>query len=273
MNKADVYRITDRLDDASLEAIAARLEVRGQHPRFMAMLNEYLDAMALHPSARVLDLGCGTGVASREVARRPGFAGRVLGIDRSAYLVAAARKRALEEGLSAWLEFEMGDSRSLALANGSFDAAIAHTLLSHVEDPLAVLREMARVVRPGGVIGIFDGDYASMTFAGADAASAQRTDAAIIEAIATSPRAMRDMPQLLAEAGLQLQCAFGHVMADIGRADYFAGTISSFVRLLPRAGAMTQSEVQQWADDMLARSARGAFFGATNFYSYVARRP
>jgi hypothetical protein len=65
MKKADVYRITDRLDGASLEAIATRLEVRGQHPRFMAMLNEYLDVMALHPAAQVLDLGCGTG------ARRP----------------------------------------------------------------------------------------------------------------------------------------------------------------------------------------------------------
>jgi ubiquinone/menaquinone biosynthesis C-methylase UbiE len=273
MTKADVYRITDQLDDGSLEAIATRLELRGQHPRFMAMLNEYLDAMALHPGARVLDLGCGTGVAGREVARRPGFAGRVMGIDRSPYLIALARKRALEHALSAWLEFEVGDSRSLALANGAFDAAIAHTLLSHVEHPLEVLREMARVVRPGGVIGIFDGDYASMTFAGADAAAAQHTDARIIAAIATSPRVMRDMPQLLHQAGLELQAAFGHVMADIGRADFFAGIMPSFVKLLPRAGAMTEAEAAQWAKDMVQRSERGVFFAATNFYSYVARRP
>ena len=273
MQKADVYRITDTLDQASLEVMATRLEVRGRHPRFMQMLAEYLAAMALHAHARVLDLGCGTGVAGREVARRPGFEGRVTGIDRSAYLIAVARQRAQEEGLAARLDFQVGDSRSLGLPDGSFDAAVAHTLLSHVEDPLAVLGEMARVVRPGGTIGIFDGDYASMTFASADAQSGRHTDAAIVEAIATSPRVMRDMPRLLREAGLQLQAAFPHVVADIGKADFFSGTIPSFVKLLPRAGAMSEAQAAQWAADMLARSEQGTFFGATNFYSYVARRP
>jgi ubiquinone/menaquinone biosynthesis C-methylase UbiE len=273
LQKADVYRITDTLDQASLEVMATRLEVRGRHPRFMAMLAEYLDAMKLDRDARVLDLGCGTGVASREVARLPAFAGRVTGIDRSAYLVAMARQRALEEGLAARLAFQVGDSRSLGLPDASFDAVVAHTLLSHVEEPLAVLQEMARVVRPGGTIGVFDGDYASMTFASADAQSGRQTDAAIVEAIATSPRVMRDMPRLLREAGLQLESAFPYVVADIGKADFFAGTIPSFVKLLPRAGAMTEAQAAQWASDMLARSDQGIFFGATNFYSYVARRP
>jgi SAM-dependent methyltransferase len=237
------------------------------------MLTEYLDAMALHPNDRVLDLGCGTGVASRAVAGRPGFAGRVTGIDRSAYLVEVARRRALEERLSDWLEFEVGDSRSLGLPDGAFDAVVAHTLLSHVEDPLEVLREMARVVRSGGTVGIFDGDYASMTFASADPQSGRATDAAIVEAIATSPRVMRDMPGLLLQAGFRLHAAFAHVVADIGKADFFAGTIPSFVKLLPRAGAMSEAQAAAWAQDMLERSERGAFFGATNFYSYVARKP
>ena len=273
MSKADVYRITDCLDEAALEAIAARMELRGRHGRFMAMLDEYLDAMALHPSARVLDLGCGTGFVGRTVARRPGFAGQVLGLDRSPYLVDVARRRAAEEGLSAWLQFDVGDAASLPLADASVDAAIAHTLLSHVEEPLAVLRQVARVVRPGGVVGIFDGDYASMTFGSADPGVGGRIEAAIIGAIATSPRVMRDMPRLLHAAGLELQESFSHVMADIGRADFFAGTISSFVKLLPAAGAMTEAEAGAWAQEMAAFSERGTFFAAANFYSCVARRP
>jgi ubiquinone/menaquinone biosynthesis C-methylase UbiE len=212
-------------------------------------------------------------VASRALARRPGFAGHVTGIDRSAYLIDRARKLAAEEGLSARIHFLVGDSGSLKLADAAYDAAVAHTLLSHVEEPLAVLREMARVVRPGGVIGIFDGDYASMTYASADECSGQHTDAAIIEAIATNPRVMRDMPRLLQEAGLQFQQAFAHVMADVGRADYFAATLASFNKLLPRAGAMTEPQVEAWVRDMLERSERGTFFAATNFYSYVVRRP
>ena len=142
MEKADVYRLTDSLDEASLEVMATRLEVRGRHPRFMAMLDEYVDAMGLHPAAHVLDVGCGTGVASRAIARRPGFAGRVSGIDRSPYLVAVARKRSVEEGLTAWLEFEVSDSRSLGLPDGSFDAAVAHTLLSE-RDRAMLFRTLA----------------------------------------------------------------------------------------------------------------------------------
>jgi SAM-dependent methyltransferase len=272
MDKADVYRITDKLDDGALEVMATRLESRGRHPRFAAMLEEYIGAMSFDADARVLDLGCGTGVASRAVARKPGFSGRVIGIDRSAYLIEAAKRLAREEGISDKVEFEVGDSRSLGLPEGTFDAAIAHTLLSHVEDPLSVLREMARVVRPGGVIGVFDGDYASMTFASADETSGRSTDAAIVEAIATSPRVMRDMPRLLREAGLRLHVAFAHAVADIGKADFFAGTIPSFEKLLPRAGAMTESEAAAWATQMVGYSEQGTFFGASNFYSYVAVR-
>jgi hypothetical protein len=84
---------------------------------------------------------------------------------------------------------------------------------------------------------------------------------------------MRDMPGLLLQAGFRLQAAFAHVVADIGKADFFAGTIPSFVTLLPRAGAMSEAQAAAWAQDMLERSERGAFFGATNFYSYVARKP
>jgi hypothetical protein len=86
MEKADVYRITDALDGTSLEAMAARLEVRGKHPHFMAMLDEYLDAMQIDSARGVLDLGCGTGVASRAVLRRPRFAGAVPQLLREAGL-------------------------------------------------------------------------------------------------------------------------------------------------------------------------------------------
>lgn len=272
MTKADVYRITDTLDPASLEVMATRLELRGRHPRFAGMLDEYLDAMALQGARRVLDLGCGTGVASRAVARRAGFAGRVTGIDRSPYLIEVARRRANEEGMTQALQFEVGDSRSLGLADEGFDAAVAHTLLSHVENPLAVLGEIVRVVRPGGVVGIFDGDYASMTFAGADEASSRAVDAAIVQAIATSPRVMRDMAGFLDAAGLRLERSFAYVLAEVGKADYYSGTIQSFEKLLPSAGAMTPGQAAAWAQDMRVRSERGTFFGSCNFYSFVARR-
>jgi len=90
MGAVDVYRITDQLDDATLDVLIVRLEARGKHPRFEMMMREYLDAMAIDSARYILDLGCGTGVVARTIARRPPFAGRVMGVDRSPHLVAAA---------------------------------------------------------------------------------------------------------------------------------------------------------------------------------------
>lgn len=63
----------------------------------------------------------------------------------------------MEERLADRVRFETGDSHSLRLAADSLDAVVAHTLFSHLDNPVIVLAEMRRVLRPGGVIAIFDG--------------------------------------------------------------------------------------------------------------------
>jgi ubiquinone/menaquinone biosynthesis C-methylase UbiE len=272
MSTVDVYRITNQLDDATLDALVNRLEARGKHPRFIEMMQEYFDAMDIDGAGTVLDLGCGTGVAARAIARRPGFAGRVIGIDRSPYLTAVANRLARSEGLAETVEFRTGDSHTLGLADAGFDAVIAHTLLSHVEDQLGVMKEIARVVKPGGRVGIFDGDFASMTLSVGEPAKAKAMDETIIGAVVTNPRIMREMPALLREAGLERTAAFSYVVADIGTADFFAPTLQSLRRLLPKSGATSESEANAWADAMMQRSEEGTYFAAGNFYSYVATR-
>ena len=272
MKTIDVYRITDDLDDATLDVMVTRLEARGEHPRFAEMMQEYFDAMAVDSASSVLDLGCGTGVAARAIARRPGFSGRVTGIDISHHLIAAANRLAEEDGVESKVAFRVGDSHSLELRDAEFDAVVAHTLFSHLDDPRGVLREIARVVKPGGKVGIFDGDYASLTFATDDPADGKAADEVIHSAMVTNPRVMRQMPQLLREAELDLVAAFPHVVAEMGRADFWEGAIQSLEKLLPKAGAMTESQASEWAAGMLRRSDQGTFFGASNYYGYVAAK-
>ena len=126
MSSADPYGRTDQLDESLLEVLAARLEARAEHPYFDRMLTEYLDAMDIDQAKAVLDMGSGTGVASRAVARRPSFTGSVIGIDLSPYLTAVATRLAAEEAV-AGVEFRVGDSASVDLASEEFDAVIAHT--------------------------------------------------------------------------------------------------------------------------------------------------
>jgi SAM-dependent methyltransferase len=253
MATVDVYAITDKLDDTLLQVLAARLEARGQHPRFRAMLTEYLDAMNIDTARTVLDIGCGTGVAARTIARRKGFTGIVTGIDISAGLVQVAERLSTTEGVSEQIKFVVGDTRRLDIPDEGFDAVVAHTIVSHV--------------------GIFDGDYASITFDHPNPTKGKSYDEALISAIVSSPRVIRQMPRLLSEADLEFVASFQHVIAEIGNADFWLSALESFRKLIPKAGAMSEEETAGWVDGLLEDSRNGVFFGACNYYSYIATRP
>jgi ubiquinone/menaquinone biosynthesis C-methylase UbiE len=272
MGASDPFRITDQLEDIVLDVMVSRLEVRGRHRFFQDVMQEYLDAMDIDSAGSVLDIGCGTGVVARAIARRDRFSGRVTGIDLSPYLVRAARHLAGEEALGQVVEFHPGDTRNLDIPDSSFDAVVAHTLVSHVDEPLTIVEEAARVVKPGGLIGIFDGDYASMTFALDDPAQGKWYDEILIKALVTSPRVMRQMPRLIRQVGLEMVGMFPYVMAEAGGGDFWRSSIDAYERLAPRSGQMTEAQAASWANALREASHPGVFFGAGNYYTYIARR-
>lgn len=273
MPTMDVFSMTDQLEDAMLDVMVERLETRGAHPRFVAMMEDYLDAMAIDEAGEVLDLGCGTGVVARAIARRPDFSGRVTGVDLSAYLAEAATRLSAEEGLAERVRFEAGDTQSLGFENDSFDAVVAHTLMSHVPDPAAVLGEAARLVRPGGAIGVFDGDFTSLSFELENAEDATQFDARLVESVSNQPRVMRRLPRLAKDAGLSIERSFAYVLTEVGRAEFWESSVRSLGALLPKAGAMTQDEADAWVASQMRASEEGVFFGTSNYYGYVLRRP
>ncbi|MBP0444809.1 methyltransferase domain-containing protein [Roseomonas sp. SSH11] len=269
----DVYGRTFQMDEQTLGVIATRLEARGRHPFFLRVIDEYMGELSLTAGESVLDIGCGTGVAARAIARRPDMHGPITAIDISEHLVKAGRRLAEEEGLGDRIDFRVGDAHGLGLPEGGFDVVVMHTLISHVADPAAVLAEGKRLLRPGtGRMVVFDGDYASLTLATDAADGGEATDRAVQRGIIAQPRVMRAMPRLLAEAGLGLLWSRAYVVADIGRADYCAPMITSFRVLLPKVGVMTEAEANSFADGLERASAENRFFGASNFYTYLAGR-
>jgi 2-polyprenyl-6-hydroxyphenyl methylase / 3-demethylubiquinone-9 3-methyltransferase len=109
--------------------------------------NPWVAAKILHergPNARVLDVGCGAGFLSNHLAHQ-GF--DVTGIDASA----ASLEVAARHDVSGRATYVLGDAMSLPFASGSFDVVCAMDFLEHVEDPAAVVAEIARVLAPGGV--------------------------------------------------------------------------------------------------------------------------
>jgi SAM-dependent methyltransferase len=273
MATRDAYCFINDLDVSTVEGLIARLEFRGKDPTFTQMRDAYLAQLAFPLTAHILELGCGTGVVLRALAQRTDFSGRLVGVDQSPLLIAAARRLAAVEGVDQCIEFRVGDVHHLSLAESSFDAVIAHTLLSHVADPLMVLKEAARVVRPGGSVAIFDGDFASLTFAHPDPAFAKAMDEAMVAAVVTNPRLMRDLPRLLQQAGLEIMAAKAYVYAEIGTGTFFAGFAEAYAPLVQRAGLMTARQVEDWLAEQRRAVEQHTFFAACNFYAYLTRRP
>ena len=106
------------------------------------------DAAAVGAGQAALDVACGTGVLARELRRRSGAEGRVVGLDRNAGMLAVARRSA--PGID-WRE---GMAERLPFADDSFDAAVSQFGLMFFEDRRAALAEMWRVVRPGGRVAV-----------------------------------------------------------------------------------------------------------------------
>jgi ubiquinone/menaquinone biosynthesis C-methylase UbiE len=113
----------------------------------------------LAPGQDLLDLGCGPGTITVDLAARVA-PGRVLGIDAAADVVDDARRRATEAGVDgARVTFAVGDVYGLEVEDHSFDVVHAHQVLQHLTDPVAALAEAGRVLRPGGVLAVRDSDY------------------------------------------------------------------------------------------------------------------
>ncbi|HXB63996.1 MAG TPA: class I SAM-dependent methyltransferase [Solirubrobacteraceae bacterium] len=124
----------------------------GQDPRWRRAL---VAAIGAATGERVLDVATGTGMVAQELVHRYGCA--VVGLDQSPEMLAGARARlARDPALTAKVTLIEGEAERLPFATGSFDHLTFTYLLRYVEDPAATLAELARVVRPGGRIGMLE---------------------------------------------------------------------------------------------------------------------
>ncbi len=129
----------------------ARLLSFGQDPRWRRFMVSRMPRSA----TRVLDVATGTAAVAIELARAvPGRS--VVGIDQSPEMLAAGRARVARAGLADRIELRDGRAESLPFADGEFDGLTFTYLLRYVDDPVATMRELRRVVRPGGTIAMLE---------------------------------------------------------------------------------------------------------------------
>ncbi len=139
------------LGGAHLGSVAS-LEERGRSG-YIGIVRNLLDELAIRPGEQVLEIGCGSGVIMRELARRTAGANRLTGVDQNRYLMREAQALARREGVAERIELREGSAEALPLADGFADVALCCTVAEE-GDAGRMLAEIVRVTRPGGRIGV-----------------------------------------------------------------------------------------------------------------------
>ena len=112
-----------------------------------------VERLGLPAGAKVLDVGCGTGASALPAAHAVGPSGSVVGVDLSARLLDRARAKARTQGLSN-IDFRQADMTSLGYPDGGFDAVVSVFSVFFVPDMEGLVRELWRMVRPGGELAV-----------------------------------------------------------------------------------------------------------------------
>ncbi len=273
MTSVDPHCRSHSLDDETAGRLISRLESRAQDVVFTRLFDHYADTLEFSDDSLTLELGCGTGAMIRSLANKPNFRGRIVGVDQSPAFINAASGFADNAGIADRVEFRVGDAHGLDSEDGKFDLVIAHTVISHVVDPQSVVNECARVLRPGGLLVVFDGDYSSLTYGFPDDPElGRRMDRALAETTFHNPLVMRDLIKLLPESCFDIEDTLAEVVSEIGEASYFKSFADTYAPMVASGDMMGTGEVERWVNGQAELIASRRFFASCNYYTYRSRR-
>lgn len=214
------------------------------------------------PGECLLDVGCGTGGDARELARRVSPGGRVVGLDRSLRMLAAARQRSRSETVA--LDFCQGDALALEFADRTFDAARCDRTLQHLDRPADALAEMARVVRPGGRVVASEPDWGTLVLdaPGLDPDLSRRVVLHNGDLIRRG-HCGRELFRLFATVGLAERRVrpMSVVLTDFTTADGLC-RLSEAIDRLVAADEIAAERGRAWLEQQREASLQGLFFAA-----------
>eukprot|EP00472_Partenskyella_glossopodia_P012891 CAMPEP_0197519638 /NCGR_PEP_ID=MMETSP1318-20131121/4914_1 /TAXON_ID=552666 /ORGANISM="Partenskyella glossopodia, Strain RCC365" /LENGTH=290 /DNA_ID=CAMNT_0043070741 /DNA_START=17 /DNA_END=889 /DNA_ORIENTATION=+ len=269
----DPHNVSDRLDTETIEAIVNRLEARGRDKVFLSLFN-YFDQI---PSkARVLEVGCGTGVMSRLLSKHPGFEGSITGVDQCAGFLEVAEEKAKKENCDmSRMNFVRGDAHDLVSSGVSkdYDVVVMHTVLAHTTHPKTCLRSAAAVSAANAKLIISEGDFTSLSYGHTESWLGRQMDDALVNATFKKPDVVRKLIVDMDKTGWGLTDHEATCVAEVGnKASYWVSFAETYVPRVKASGLMDNNLVDQWLQDQAEYLAEGKFFAACNYYTLVAEK-
>ena len=248
------------------------LEERGAASELAELRIRWLEFAGVRPGYHVLDLGCGTGVVARDVARRVGEHGKVVGVDLSRRLIQEARRLAKEQGLEGRIEFRAADAAALPFPERSFDLVVASAVFSHIAEGLQVLGEMVRVARGGGTVTVFDHDIDTIVVNATDRELSRRIVHAYYDRYFANGWAGRELYGLFRQVALEEISVLPVILSSTQLGTYWQQVIERSSNVAIKTGEVSQEEADRWRQDLERKGREGRFFGCRNYYSVRGRK-
>jgi ubiquinone/menaquinone biosynthesis C-methylase UbiE len=252
-------------------AAARRIEAVYLTPDVVEQRRVVLDALALRPGERVIDVGSGPGLLAVEMAAAVGPDGLVCGVDPSDSMLALATGRAAPAG-AAPMEFRRGGADRLPAADAGFDAAVSTQVLEYVPDVPGALAEIHRVLRPGGRVAVLDTDWDSIVWHSGDRRRMERV-LAVWEQHLADPHLPRTLRRSLERAGFDAAPPQVVPLLNVGfdPATYSAGLLEIVAGFVAGRDGLTAEVAEAWAAEL--RSLGPDAFFSLNRYLFLATRP
>jgi len=146
-------------DDPNASVLLATMDATARWEATIRLREWERHRLRLKRGQRLLDVGCGLGDAALALATDIGEAGELVGVDVSNEMISAARARA--RAARCQVRFSVGDAVALDEPDGYFDVVRSERTLQWIADPKAAVAEMARVLRPGGLVSLVDTDWST----------------------------------------------------------------------------------------------------------------
>ena len=251
------------------EAFAEYLERIGTDERARRLNRKRAEAAGIAPGQRVLDVGCGVGFDASLLAELVAPDGRVIGVDHSAAMVERARARFAGSGLP--VEFRTADAHALPFDDRAFDVAWTERVLAHVADPAQVVREMIRVVRPGGTVVITEADYHAYVIDSPDLALARQLVARHARGLrhADIGRRVRRLCRGAGAAEVRMRPEV-RLVYDLEYADKIL-FLRDLLAAVVAEGALNSEEAAAWWSGLEDMQRRGTFLAGLPFFVAFAR--
>lgn len=228
------------------------------------------DALDPQPGERIADIGCGNGMLTKELALAVGPQGRVVGIDPSDAMRAAAERHCSDDRN---VEFRAASAEALPLADEAMDGAAALQVFEYIPDVEPALAEAFRILRPGGRLVIADLHLGSFLWRSDDPARMARMMEAW-EAHFASGDLPERLPGLIRDLGHEVLRVLPHTMvATVLKPDGLAMVMLHLMRSFAVGeGLVATAEADAWFAEQEALSREGRFFFSMTQYVTLARK-